>query len=115
MMPALAGWLALVAGGSAGAATLLETSELLAASPEAAAQLPSPYEFTLTAAGDYTITLSDISSQLGEQIRLESLGVLVTRSLETVSKFEIDYPAQAAGTTPQATRTFTGTPGTYRV
>ena len=81
MMPALAGWLALVGSGSAGAATLLETSELLAATSEAAAQMPPAYEFTLTAAGDYTVTLEDISSNLGTQARLESLEVLVIREL----------------------------------
>jgi hypothetical protein len=115
MMPALAGWLALVGSGSAGAATLLETSELLAATSEAAAQMPSAYEFTLTAAGDYTVTLEDISSNLGTQARLESLEVLVIRELQTVTKFEMEYPAQPDGRPLRATRNFAGTPGTYRV
>jgi hypothetical protein len=115
MMPALAGWLALVGGSSAGAATLLETSELLASTPQAAAQLPPAYEFTLTAAGSYTITLSDISRQLGTPVNLASLGVLVTRDMEAVAKLEIEYAPRPDGTTPQATRNFAGTPGTYRV
>lgn len=115
MMPALAGWLALAVTGSAGAATLLETSELLASTPEAAAQLPPSYEFTLTAAGDYAVTLSDLSSSLGTQASLESLELLVTRDLQTVAKFDIEYPSPADGTIPRATRTFAGTPGTYRV
>jgi hypothetical protein len=116
MMPALAGWLSLVVGGSAGAATLLETSELLASTPEAAAQLPPAYEFTLTAAADYTVTLEDISRNLGTpQARLQSLEVLVIRDLQPVTKFEIEYPAQPDGTIPRATRNFAGTPGTYRV
>ena len=115
MILALAGWLALVAGGSAGAATLLETSELLASTPAAAAQLPPAYEFTVTTAGDYTVTLEDISSNLGAQARLQSLEVLVTRDLQTVTTFEVIYPAQPDGTIPRATRNFAGTPGIYRV
>lgn len=115
MMPALAGWLALVASSSAGAATLLETSELLASTPEAAAMLPPSYEFTLSEAGNYAVTLEDISSNLGAEARLESLEVLLTRDLQAVAKFAIEYPAQPDGTTPRAIRGFAGTPGTYRV
>ncbi|MET0533803.1 MAG: hypothetical protein ABW171_06225 [Steroidobacter sp.] len=115
MMPALAGWLALLTCGSAWSSTVLETSELLAATPEAAAQLPPAYEFTLTEAGDYAVTLTDTSSGLNPDARLESLEVLVIRDLQAVAKFEVQYPTQPDGTMPSATRTFAGTPGTYRV
>ena len=97
MMPALAGWLMLATCGSAGAATLLETSEVLAATPEAAAQLPPSYELTLTEEGDYTITLSDVlvssfSQSSGGEVPAESISLNYT-------KIEMIYtPYDAKGT-----------------
>lgn len=111
-MPALAGWL-LASMAPAWSATLLETSELLAATPEAAAQLPPTYEFTLSAAGTYVVTLSDVEEP-GAPVRLQSLEALVTRDLQEVAKLQIEYPASSADPDP-ATQTFAGTPGTYRV
>lgn len=118
----LAGWLALGAGVPAGAATLLETSEMLAVNAEAAAQLPPSREFTLTAAGNYVVTLRDLGVPL--ELRenddlgvapLQSLQALITRGLETVAHVEIEYPTAPNQALQPATLNFAGTPGTYRV
>lgn len=113
MIPAIAGWL-LASTAPAWSATLLETSELLAATPEAAAQLPPTYEFTLSAAGTYVVTLSDVEEP-GVPVRLQSLEALVTRDLQEVAKLQVEYPAAPANPIEPATQTFAGTPGTYRV
>src|SRR5688500_3595386 len=93
MIPALAGWL-LALGAPAWSATQLETSELLAATPEAAAQLPPTYEFTLTAAGTYVVRLRDLGDPAATTPPqpLESLQALITRDLQAVAKLEIEYP-----------------------
>lgn len=119
---ALAGWLALGAALPAGAATLLETSEVLAVNAQAAAQLPISREFTLAAAGDYIVTLRDLGVPVGLQENtdlgvapLQSLQALITRGLDTVAEVEIDYPTAPDQQQAPATLRFTGTPGTYRV
>jgi hypothetical protein len=109
MMPALAGWLALSLSMPSGSAILLETSELLATTPEAAALLPAAREFTIASAGNYVVSLRD----LGEPASLRSLEALVTRDLRVVAKLDVEYPA--SGTVPPVTATFAGTPGIYRV
>lgn len=116
MIPALAGWL-LALGAPAWSATYLETSELLAATPEAAAQLPPAYEFTLTAAGTYAVRLRDLGDPAATTPPqpLESLQALITRDLQVVAKLEIEYPTQPTDPIEAATQTFAGTPGTYRV
>jgi len=108
---ALAGWLLVAFTLPAAAATLLETSELLAASPEAAAQLPPSYEFTLTAAGNYSVTLRDLAAPAA----LQSLRAIVTRDLEVVAELEVTYPTTQGAPLVAATDTFAGTPGLYRV
>jgi hypothetical protein len=116
MIPALAGWL-LALGAPAWSATQLETSELLAATPEAAAQLPPTYEFTLTAAGTYVVRLRDLGDPAATTPPqpLESLQALITRDLQAVAKLEIEYPTLPDDPIEAATQTFAGTPGTYRV
>lgn len=116
MIPALTGWL-LALGAPAWSATQLETSELLAATPEAAAQLPPAYEFTLTAAGTYVVRLRDLGDPAATTPPqpLESLQALVTRDLQAVAKLEIEYPTLPDDPTEAAAQTFAGTPGTYRV
>ena len=116
MIPALAGWL-LALGAPAWSATQLETSELLAATPEAAAQLPPAYEFTLTAAGTYAVRLRDLGDPAATTPPqpLESLQALITRDLQVVAKLEIEYPTLPDDPIEAATQTFAGTPGTYRV
>lgn len=116
----LAAWLAAGLCLPAWSATLLETSEVLAANAEAAAQLPATREFTLTAAGNYVVTLKDLGVMAGlrqptDFATLQSLHALVTRDLQVVAELEIDYPTDT--TIPQlpATQTFAGTPGSYRV
>ena len=116
MIPALAGWL-LAFGAPAWSATQLETSELLAATPEAAAKLPPAYEFTLTAAGTYEVRLRDLGTPAATTPPqpLESLQALITRDLQVVAKLEIEYPTLPDDPIEAATQTFAGTPGTYRV
>ncbi len=120
MMMALAAWLAFGVGVPVGAATLLDTSEVVAATAEAAAQLPPTYEFTLTAAGSYVVTLKDLGVVAGlrqptDFATLQSLQALVTRDLQVVARIEIDYPGQLNVAQLPKTQTFAGTPGTYRV
>lgn len=116
MIPALAGWLLALAA-PAWSATLLETSELLAATPEAAAQLPPAYEFTLSQAGTYVVRLRDLSDPAATvpPRPLESLQALITRDLQVVAKLKIEYPTLPNSPIEAATQTFAGTPGTYRV
>lgn len=117
---AFAAWLAL--GVPAGAATLLDTSDVVAANAAAAAQLPPSQEFTLTAAGDYVVTLKDLGvmpslrdpADLTEIPVLQSLQALVTRDLQVVARLQIDYPGQAGVAQLPKTQTFAGTPGAYR-
>jgi hypothetical protein len=120
MIVALATWLALGVGLPAGAATLLDTSEVVAATAEAAAQLPPTYEFTLTAAGSYVVTLKDLGVVAGlrqptDFATLQSLQALVTRDLQVVARLQIDYPGTPNVAQLPKTQTFAGTPGTYRV
>lgn len=122
MMAALAGWLALGVCVPAAAATLMETSEVLAVNAEAAAQLPPAREFTLTADGNYVVILRDlgVTAPLRQPndvaiAPMQSLQALVTRGLETVAKIEIDYPTNLETRQQPATVNFAGTPGTYRV
>ncbi|MFC4307984.1 hypothetical protein ACFPN2_02720 [Steroidobacter flavus] len=115
MIVTLAAWLAFGIGVPAGAVVHLDTSEVVAATAEAAAQLPPTYDFTLTAAGNYVVTLKDISLDSGLPQSLQSLQVLVTRDLQAVARLSIEYPAQPSVTPPAKTQTFAGTPGTYRV
>jgi hypothetical protein len=112
---ALAAWLAFGVGVPAGAVTHLDTSEVVAATPEAAAQLPPTYEFTLAAAGNYVLTLKDISVDSGLPQSLQSLQVLVTRDLQVVARLAIEYPSQNTVAPLPKTQTFAGTPGIYRV
>lgn len=116
MIPALAGWMLALAA-PAWSATRLETSELLAATPEAAAQLPPSYEFTLATAGTYVVTLRDLGDPAATvpPQPLESLQALITRDLQVVAKLDIEYPTLPADPIAPATQTFAGTPGTYRV
>lgn len=118
----LAGWLALGAGVPAGAATQLETSEVLAVNAEAAAQLPPSRDFTLTAAGNYVVTLRDLGVPVALRgigdlgvAPLQSLQALITRGLETVAHVEIKYPTDPNQALQPATLNFAGTPGAYRV
>src|SRR5687768_8306555 len=99
MIMALAGWLALCAGVPVGAATLLETSEVLAVNAEAVAQLPPAHEFTLVEPGTYVVTLQDLGVPVVlrepddlEVAPMQSLQALITRDLETVARLEIEYP-----------------------
>lgn len=122
MIVALAGWLALGVGSPAGAATLVETSEVLAANAEAAAQLPPSREFTLTEAGSFVVTLSDLGVPLAlrdvndlDVAPMQSLQALITLGLETVAEVEITYPTTPNTQQPPATLSFSGVPGTYRV
>lgn len=110
-MLVLAGWLVLSLGVPAWSATQLETSEVVAATPEAAALLPPAYTFTLPAAGDYVVTLSDLNNPAP----LQSLQALVTRDLQVAAKLEFDYPTPPDTTLVPKTQRFTGTAGTYRV
>lgn len=114
-MVALAAGLAMGFGVSAGAATLLDTSEVVAATAEAAAQLPPTYEFTVTTAGSYVVTLKDVSVDSGLPRSLQSLQALVTRDLQVVARLSIEYTGQTNVAPLPQTGTFAGTPGTYRV
>lgn len=109
---AAAGWLLLVVGASAAwSGTLLETSQLLAATPEAAAQQAPSYEFTLTAAGDYTVTLEDLRLPPA----LTSLQAIVTRDLQEIAKLEVEYSSDPNAQVLPARKTFSGAAGTYRM
>lgn len=110
-MPALAGWLACALSMPGWSATLLETSELLATTPEAATLVPAAREFTISSAGNYVITLRDI----GEPASLQSLQALITRDLQAVAKLKVEYPTAPGAAVPPVTATFAGTPGVYRV
>ncbi|HWK51888.1 MAG TPA: hypothetical protein VNR40_18470, partial [Steroidobacter sp.] len=120
---ALAALLASGLGLPAWSATLLESSEVLAANAEAAAQLPPSYEFTLTTAGNYAVTLKDLGVVTGlrdlndpaQLATLQSLHALVTRDLQIVAELEIEYSTDPSIAQLPETQTFAGTPGTYRV
>ncbi|MDY6946417.1 MAG: hypothetical protein SXG53_11910 [Pseudomonadota bacterium] len=122
MTTVLAAWLALGVSLSAHAATLLETSQVLAVDAEAAALVPAAREFTLTAAGNYTVTLQDLGVPAALRgpgdlsvAPLQSLQALVARDLQSAAELEITYPAAPNQLQQPATLSFAGTPGTYRV
>jgi hypothetical protein len=89
----------------ASAATLFETTELVASTPAAAAQVPPPIEFEVAMAGNYVAQLSDLALPGA----FESLSAIVTHDLQVVAKLQIQ-----SGTV-QANGTFAATPGTYRI
>jgi hypothetical protein len=96
------------------AATIFETTEVLANTPEADTQLPQVTEFDVAAATDMTVTLRDLNAPA----LLTSLRAIVTSNLEVVAELELTYPevnsVPVVAPTP-ATQAFAAAPGHYRV
>ena len=99
----------LLAGMAGDAATLFETTEVLADNGTGPL-LTEPATFTVTVAGNYTITLRDLQTP----VPLGSLEAIVASDLKVVGRAEVIYPTGGAAPTP-ASATFQATPGTYRV
>ena len=87
------------------AATVFETTDLVASTPTAAAQLPPPIEFSVTAAGNYVAELSDQNFPAA----FDSLSAIVTHDLQVVARLEV-----ASGSS-LAQASFVATAGTYRI
>jgi hypothetical protein len=87
------------------AATVMETTEVVADTAQAAALLPDAMTFTVTTAGSHTITLQDLQTP----VALESLRAIVTHGLEVVANVSVASPASSA------TADFNAVAGTYRV
>lgn len=98
---------------TASSATVFETTQLVATSAAADAQLPDTVSFDVTTAGTYAVTLRDLNTPS----LLTQLRAIVTRDLQVVAEVRVTYPG---GTPPlpdpaPATDTFSATPGTYRI
>ncbi len=90
----------------ASGATVFETTDLVASTPTAAAQLPPPIEFSVPAAGTYVAGLSDLNVPAA----FDALSAIVTHDLQVVARLEIpsgSSQAQASFVTTAA--------GTYRI
>lgn len=95
--------------GSALGATVFQTTELLTA-PNATTPVRPAMSFDVTAAGDHTLTLTD----LGAPAALATLRAIVTRDLQVVATVAI--APVTGGTRPvPASIAFAGVPGRYRV
>lgn len=97
--------LGLTIAGPAPAATVFETTDLVASTPTAAAQLPAPIEFSVPAAGTYVAELSDLNIPAA----LDSLSAIVTHDLQVVAKLEL------VSGSPTAQASFAAVAGTYRI
>ncbi|HKU16466.1 MAG TPA: hypothetical protein VJQ52_18900 [Steroidobacteraceae bacterium] len=95
---------------SAHAAPVMQTTQVVATTPEAQARLPAPIDFTVSTAGSYVVTLRDVNAfgLLGE------LSAIVTRDLQVVARVDVDYPAGGQAPAP-ATKSFTAAAGDYRI
>lgn len=93
--------------GVAPAATVFETTDLVASTPTAAAQLPPAIEFSVAAGatGNYVAQLRDLNLPA----RFDSLTAIVTHDLQVVAKLAI-----ASGAT-QAQSSFPAVAGAYRI
>lgn len=100
----------LAVGQSAVGATLLETTELVARTPQSEALLPPAMTFTVATAGRYTITLRDLQTP----VPLSSLRAVVTRDLKVVAQVAIT-PVTAPNVPLPATANFMAAAGDYRV
>lgn len=98
----------LASGSQIGAATLFESTELLAGAN--APTLASPVlTFEVPVAGDYTVTLTDLQTPAP----LTTLQALLTRDLQAVSTLALSY---AGGATPTpASAAFTASAGRHRL
>lgn len=89
-------------------ATLFETTQLAGATAANDVALPAPIAFEVTAAGTYTLTLTDLATPQP----LASLRAIVTRDLAVVAQFAVDY---AVAPLAPAIEDFAATPGSYRI
>lgn len=89
-------------------ATAFETTQLAGATAAEDAALPAPIAFEVTAAGTYTLTLTDLVTPQA----LASLRAIVTRDLTVVAQFAVDH---AVVPLAPAAKDFEATPGSYRV
>lgn len=94
--------------GRAQTATVFETTQLAGATVTDDAALPAPITFEVTAAGTYTLTLTDLV--LPQE--LDSLRAIVTRDLAVVAQLAVDYSAVSLA---PAEKDFDATPGSYRI
>jgi hypothetical protein len=101
---------ALLAGFAAHGATVFESTELAGVDAAADAALPAAQEFQVTAAGSYTVSLTDLQTPA----LLQSLRAVITRDLQVVAEVEVTYPV-APALPGAAAKDFMATPGTYRV
>ena len=99
----------LIGGASSDAATLFETTEVVADS-SSQSLLTEPVSFAVTSPGNYTITLRDLQTP----VSLGSLKAMVTRDLSIAGQVEVIYPMGGVSPTP-ASASFDVTPGTYRL
>ncbi len=96
---------------SSAAATIVESTQLVASEPALAAQVPQAIEFSIpaAAAGEYAVTLED----LGAPATLSSLRAIVTHDLAVVAQLAVEYPS---GQPPSvATEAFAAAEGSYRI
>ena len=100
--------LSLVWNPCAQSATVFETTELAGATVTDDAALPAPITFEVSAAGTYTLTLTDLVTPQ----KLDSLRAIVTRDLTVVAQLAVDY---AAVSLAPAKKDFDATPGSYRI
>lgn len=89
-------------------ATVFETTQLAGATVTEDAALPAPVTFEVTAAGTYTLKLTDAVTPE----KLKSLRAIVTRDLTVVAQLAVDY---AADDLAPAEKDFDATPGSYRI
>jgi hypothetical protein len=100
----------LAAVASSEAATLFETTEVLADSANQAL-LTEPKAFTVSTAGTYTLELKDLQTPA----KLGSLKAIVTRDLKVVGQTAVIYPTSGNAALTPATVTFDAPVGNYRV
>jgi len=98
------------AAASSEAATLFETTEVLADSANQAL-LTEPKTFTVSTAGTYTLKLEDLQTPA----KLGSLKAIVTHDLKVVGQTAVIYPASGNAALTPATVTFDAPVGDYRV
>lgn len=111
----------LLGAGHAGAATIAADAETLAATTQLAARLPAPQSFTVTAAGQVQVTLTDlVAPQAFTQLQLVvSSGGSKVASLDSAGSQQFaatpgSYRIQVVGLPAAATST-AGPAGTFQV
>lgn len=89
------------------AATVLETTQLVATTASADAQAPREIVFTVQTEGSYTLTLTDLQLPAA----LANVRAIVTNDLEVVA----DAALEGGSNATSASDAFTATPGVYRI